>query len=82
MMGNFCQAAIELVLTRFCVLLLFAQPIDKGEGRFVTNWDSEGHKFTLQLYFNEGGVAASASSMGAAGAPKRQTRAISAGVLA
>mmetsp|Transcript_27528 Transcript_27528/g.36086 ORF Transcript_27528/g.36086 Transcript_27528/m.36086 type:complete len:295 (+) Transcript_27528:70-954(+) len=28
-------------------------PIDKGEGRFFTNWDTDGKRFTLQLYFRE-----------------------------
>jgi len=57
------------------------QPIDKGEGRFFTNWDSESKKFTLQLYFAD---LSSTSNQQAtnAGAPKRQVRAISAGVLA
>jgi splicing factor 3A subunit 2 len=27
------------------------EPIDKGEGRFVTHWDSEDKKFILTLYF-------------------------------
>jgi len=27
------------------------EPIDKGEDRFVTHWDSAGKKFTLSLYF-------------------------------
>lgn len=27
--------------------------IDKGEGRFFTNWDRDSKKFTLQLYFQE-----------------------------
>jgi splicing factor 3A subunit 2 len=31
------------------------EPIDKGENRFVTHWDSEGKKFTVTLYFEEGG---------------------------
>jgi splicing factor 3A subunit 2 len=26
-------------------------PIDRGEGRFITNWDSETKTFTLTLYF-------------------------------
>jgi splicing factor 3A subunit 2 len=30
--------------------------IDKGEGRFFTQWDQVAKKFTLQLYFKEGGV--------------------------
>ena len=29
------------------------EPIDRGEGRFVTNWDSEIKKFTLTLFFME-----------------------------
>eukprot|EP00968_Pinguiococcus_pyrenoidosus_P008499 scaffold613_cov243-Pinguiococcus_pyrenoidosus.AAC.16 len=29
------------------------EPIDKQEGRFVSNWDKETKKFTLQLYFVE-----------------------------
>jgi|Transcript_17078 splicing factor 3A subunit 2 len=29
------------------------EPIDKGEGRFVTHWDEEGKKFTLTLYLME-----------------------------
>mmetsp|Transcript_8323 Transcript_8323/g.13635 ORF Transcript_8323/g.13635 Transcript_8323/m.13635 type:complete len:299 (+) Transcript_8323:70-966(+) len=29
------------------------QPLDKGEGRFFTNWDANNKKFTLQLYFRE-----------------------------
>lgn len=29
------------------------EPIDKGEGRFVTHWDEEVKKFTLTLYFME-----------------------------
>lgn len=29
------------------------EPIDRGEGRFVTNWDREGKKFTLTFYFLE-----------------------------
>jgi splicing factor 3A subunit 2 len=31
------------------------EPIDKGENRFVTHWDSEAKKFTVTLYFEEGG---------------------------
>lgn len=31
------------------------EPIDKGENRFVTHWDSEGKKFTVTLYFEENG---------------------------
>lgn len=31
------------------------EPIDRGEGRFVTNWDVDGHTFTLTLHFLEGG---------------------------
>jgi splicing factor 3A subunit 2 len=27
--------------------------VDKAEGRFFTNWDANGHKFTLQLYFRD-----------------------------
>ncbi len=27
------------------------QPIDKAEGRFFTNWDDQGKKFVLQLFF-------------------------------
>jgi len=27
------------------------EPIDKGDGRFVTNWDGEEKRFTLTLYF-------------------------------
>lgn len=27
------------------------EPIDKGEGRFVTHWDADDKKFTLSLYF-------------------------------
>jgi splicing factor 3A subunit 2 len=27
------------------------EPIDKGEGKFVTNWDAEEKMFTLTLYF-------------------------------
>src|SRR5438309_530491 len=30
------------------------QPIDKREGRFFTNWDKEGKKFVLQLFFVDG----------------------------
>jgi len=29
-------------------------PIDKREGRFISNWDSEGRKFALQLFFLDG----------------------------
>ena len=29
------------------------EPIDRGEGRFVTNWDVEGKVFTLTLHFLE-----------------------------
>jgi splicing factor 3A subunit 2 len=29
------------------------QEIDKGEGRFFTNWDTENKRFSLQLYFRE-----------------------------
>jgi splicing factor 3A subunit 2 len=59
-------------------------PIDKGEGRFFTSWDDANQKFTLQLYFmSPADVAALAqASSGAGGAPKRQIRAIAAGVLA
>ena len=28
-------------------------PIDKREGRFYTNWDSNNKKFVLQLFFVE-----------------------------
>jgi len=28
-------------------------PLDKREGRFITDWDKEKHTFTLQLYFDE-----------------------------
>jgi splicing factor 3A subunit 2 len=27
------------------------EPLDKGEGKFVTHWDSDGKKFTLTLYY-------------------------------
>lgn len=27
------------------------EPIDKGEGKFVTNWDAKEKKFTLSLHF-------------------------------
>jgi len=27
------------------------EPIDRSEGRFITNWDANGKKFTLTLYF-------------------------------
>ncbi|KAL3791616.1 hypothetical protein HJC23_012206 [Cyclotella cryptica] len=30
------------------------EPIDRGEGRFVTNWDVDGKIFTLTLHFLEG----------------------------
>ena len=30
------------------------EPIDKKEGKFVTNWDWEGKVFTLTLHFVEG----------------------------
>jgi splicing factor 3A subunit 2 len=30
------------------------EPIDKGQDRFVTNWDGEGKKFTLTLFFVNG----------------------------
>jgi splicing factor 3A subunit 2 len=30
------------------------EAIDRGEGRFVTNWDVEGKVFTLTLHFLEG----------------------------
>jgi splicing factor 3A subunit 2 len=36
------------------------EPIDKGEGRFVTHWDGDEKKFILTLYFNEDSEAASA----------------------
>ncbi|KAG5182431.1 hypothetical protein JKP88DRAFT_263248 [Tribonema minus] len=44
-------------------------PIDRSEGRLFTNWDRDGKKFTLQLYFIEGGAkgAAAAGANGAAG---------------
>jgi len=60
------------------------EPLDKGEGRFFTSWDSNIRKFTLQLNFmNPTEVAALArASSGSGGAPKRQIRAITAGVLA
>ena len=29
------------------------EPIDKGENRFVTHWDTEGKKLTVTLYFEE-----------------------------
>ena len=29
------------------------EPIDKGENRFVTHWDTDGKKFTVTLYFQE-----------------------------
>jgi splicing factor 3A subunit 2 len=32
------------------------EPLDKGEGKFVTNWDAVGKKFTLTLYFAEEGT--------------------------
>jgi splicing factor 3A subunit 2 len=25
--------------------------VDKSDGRFFSNWDKDGHVFTLQLYF-------------------------------
>ena len=34
-------------------------PIDKGEGRFFTNWDEAGKKFVLQLFFVENLVESS-----------------------
>ncbi len=30
------------------------EPINKGEGKFVTNWDTTGKVFTLTLHFLEG----------------------------
>jgi splicing factor 3A subunit 2 len=30
------------------------EPINRGEGRFVTNWDTTGKVFTLTLHFLEG----------------------------
>lgn len=56
--------------------------IDKGEGRFFSNWDANGKKFSLQLYFADGQEDSSAAATGAAGAPKRRVQAINAGVLA
>jgi splicing factor 3A subunit 2 len=60
------------------------EPLDKGEGRFFTSWDDASRKFTLQLHFmTPAEVAALAqASSGSGGAPKRQIRALAAGVLA
>jgi len=60
------------------------EPLDKGEGRFSTHWDDASHTFSIALYF---ATAADVEAMrraasGSGGAPKRQTRAVAAGVLA
>ena len=37
--------------------------VDKSEGRFFSNWDKDGHIFTLQLYFKNGDNGAQAKAL-------------------
>ena len=46
------------------------EPIDKGEGRFVTHWDAEEKKFILTLYFTEQGSGGAANGQSTGAAPK------------
>jgi splicing factor 3A subunit 2 len=59
-------------------------PLDKGEGRFFTDWNDSTRKFTIQLFFAsaEEVAALQAQAAGTGGAPKRHVRALAAGILA
>jgi splicing factor 3A subunit 2 len=48
--------------------------IDKGDGRFFTSWDAKAKKFTLQLYFREGGPGVGGGGGGGSRPPSRQGR--------